>query len=81
MENDPMSIAPVAVLRGFRRMMENSYGKSPIGKSRSPNVPSPLMIGDGRIFLSGGYQAGSMMLKLEENDGKITPKTLFRPEA
>ncbi len=42
------------------------------------NVPSPLIIGDGRIFLSGGYKAGSMMLQLEEKDGQITANTLFR---
>lgn len=42
------------------------------------NVPSPLIIGDGRIFLSGGYKAGSLMLQLEEKAGGIAPKILYR---
>jgi len=50
-------------------------------------VPSPLIIGDGRIFLSGGYNAGSMMLQLKveraagslnENEGKLVAEPLFR---
>lgn len=47
-------------------------------KVNMANVPSPVPIGDGRIFLSGGYGAGSMMLKLEETDGKIEPKVLYK---
>ena len=27
-------------------------------------VPSPLILSDGRIFLTGGYNAGSLMLQL-----------------
>lgn len=45
------------------------------------NVPTPLPIPDDRIFLTGGYGAGSMMVKLEETAGdpvKLTPKVLFR---
>jgi len=30
--------------------------------------PSPVMIGDEKIFLAGGYRAGCVMLKIEEND-------------
>ncbi len=41
-------------------------------------VPSPLVLEQGRIFLSGGYNAGSLMLQIEEKDGKFTPRTLFR---
>jgi outer membrane protein assembly factor BamB len=48
-------------------------------------VPSPLIIGDGRIFLSGGYNAGSMMLQLKVeraagslNDGMIIAEPLFQ---
>ena len=41
------------------------------------NVPSPLVIGDGRVFLAAGYGAGSRMIRLEDKDGKITAKTLF----
>jgi outer membrane protein assembly factor BamB len=40
-------------------------------------VPTPLVLGDGRIFLTGGYNAGSMMLKVDEKDGVFTTRTLF----
>jgi outer membrane protein assembly factor BamB len=41
-------------------------------------VPTPVIIGDGRIFLTGGYDTGSMMIKLTDNAGKIAVKTLYR---
>lgn len=44
-------------------------------------VPSPVIIGDGRIFLTDGYGIGSMMIKLTESAGKITPKVLYRLKA
>ena len=40
--------------------------------------PSPVAVGDGKIFFSGGYNAGSLMLQLTENNGKFEAKTLFR---
>ncbi len=40
--------------------------------------PSPLPVGDGRIFFCGGYNAGSLMLRLEGRGGRIVPETLFR---
>jgi outer membrane protein assembly factor BamB len=40
--------------------------------------PSPVVVGDGKIFFCGGYNAGSLMLQLSESNGKIQPKTLFR---
>lgn len=43
-------------------------------------VPSPVVIEGGRIFLSGGYDAGSMMLQLRETDGRMRAETLFRLE-
>ncbi len=42
------------------------------------NIPSPLPIGDGRIFLCGGYNAGALMLRLTKAGGTITPKILYR---
>jgi len=42
------------------------------------NVPSPIPIGDGRIFLSGGYGAGAMMLRLTVVDGRIVPQVEYR---
>jgi outer membrane protein assembly factor BamB len=44
-------------------------------------VPSPVIIGDGRIFLTGGYGTGSMMIRLTEIAGKITAKILYRLKA
>lgn len=41
-------------------------------------VPSPVPLPDGKIFLTGGYGAGSLMLQLEEREGKFTAKTLFK---
>jgi outer membrane protein assembly factor BamB len=39
-------------------------------------VPSPTILPGGKIFLSGGYSSGSMMLQLEQQGGKISAKTL-----
>jgi outer membrane protein assembly factor BamB len=41
-------------------------------------VPSPLPLPDGRIFLTGGYNAGSLMLQLAAENGKLNPRILFR---
>jgi outer membrane protein assembly factor BamB len=43
-------------------------------------VPSPLILSDGRIFLSGGYNAGSLMLKLRKEGDRLVPQTLFKLE-
>ena len=42
------------------------------------NVPSPVILGEGRIFLSAGYNYGSAILQLSEQDGRITPKIAAR---
>jgi len=47
---------------------------------RVANVPSPVMVGEGLIFLSGGYNAGSIMLQLTEEDGTISAQPVFRLE-
>ena len=39
--------------------------------------PSPVVLGDGRIFLCGGYKLGSMMLKLKAEGGRFVPEILF----
>lgn len=33
------------------------------------NVPAPVPIGEGRFFLTGGYEAGSMVIQLREEQG------------
>jgi outer membrane protein assembly factor BamB len=42
------------------------------------NVPSPVPVGDGRIFLSGGYDAGSLMLRLKEASSGLEVEPLYR---
>ncbi|MHC4683429.1 MAG: PQQ-binding-like beta-propeller repeat protein, partial [Planctomycetota bacterium] len=49
-------------------------------KIRVANVPTPVVAGEGRIFLSGGYNAGSMMLQLTKEDGRISTQQVFRLE-
>jgi outer membrane protein assembly factor BamB len=49
-------------------------------KIRVANVTSPVVVGDGLIFLSGGYNAGSMMLRLTEENGTISAKPVFTLE-
>ena len=41
-------------------------------------VPSPLPLDGGKVFLSGGYNAGSLMLQLKEDNGKLAPQTVFK---
>jgi outer membrane protein assembly factor BamB len=41
-------------------------------------VPSPVILDQGRIFFSGGYNAGSLMVKLERQGERIVPKILFK---
>ena len=40
--------------------------------------PSPVVVGDGRIFFCGGYNSGSLMLQLKQEQGRIVPQTVFR---
>lgn len=41
-------------------------------------VPSPVPLPDGRIFLTGGYNAGSLMLQTEFTNEQFSVKTLFK---
>jgi outer membrane protein assembly factor BamB len=43
-------------------------------------VPSPLILSNGRIFLSGGYNAGSLMLQLRKEGDRFTPQVLCKLE-
>jgi len=52
----------------------------PEWKIRVANVPSPVVVGDGLILLSGGYNAGSMMLQLIQENGTISAQPVFRLE-
>lgn len=44
-------------------------------------IPSPVWVEEGRLFLTGGYNAGSLMLQLDAVEGGIAPRTLFRLDA
>ena len=37
-----------------------------------------MILGDGRVFLTGGYNAGSLMLKIERQGDRFAARTLFR---
>lgn len=41
-------------------------------------VPTPVSLPEGKVFFTGGYGVGSLMLQLGEQEGKLTTKTLFR---
>lgn len=40
-------------------------------------APSPVCMTDGKIFMTAGYGAGSMMLQLSANNGKYSIKPLY----
>jgi outer membrane protein assembly factor BamB len=39
--------------------------------------PSPVSIGDGRIFITSGYEAGSMMIKVQKGPSRFTVQKLY----
>jgi outer membrane protein assembly factor BamB len=41
-------------------------------------VPSPLVLDGGRILLAGGYNAGSLLLQLRDQGGKLVPETVWK---
>ncbi len=53
----------------------------PDWKIKIANVPTPLVVGDGRIFLSGGYNAGCMMLQLKVEGDRIVPEKQWQLDA
>jgi outer membrane protein assembly factor BamB len=44
-------------------------------------VPTPLILEGGRVFLSGGYNAGALMLQVAGEGDKPAVKTLYRLDA
>ena len=42
------------------------------------NVPTPVPAGDGRLFLSGGYNAGAMMLQVRRDGDAFVAEPLYR---
>jgi len=48
---------------------------------RFANAPSPVVIGNGHVLLSGGYGSGSMMIRVVEKEGGgLDVKTVWRLE-
>jgi outer membrane protein assembly factor BamB len=43
-------------------------------------VPSPVVLSDGRIFLTGGYNAGSLMLQVYREGVRFMTRTLLKLE-
>jgi outer membrane protein assembly factor BamB len=41
-------------------------------------VPSPLVLDDERVFFSGGYDAGALMLRVHKDGDTYKPEVLFR---
>jgi len=41
-------------------------------------VPTPVPLPDNRLFFCGGYEAGSMMIQLNQKGDKIEPEVLYR---
>jgi len=54
---------------------------TPEWKISMANVPSPVGVGNGRIFLTGGYGAGSLMLQVKLDQGKWTAGPVWRLKA
>ncbi len=47
------------------------------GYSCANPIPSPTHCGEGQFFLTGGYNAGSQMIKVEKKDGKWTASKVW----
>lgn len=43
-------------------------------------IPNPTPVGEDRVFVTGGYYAGSVMLKIGEKEGKFSASVLFKNE-
>ena len=43
-------------------------------------IASPIDVGDGRVFISGGYNRGAMMLQIEQQSGEFVPEVLFEQQ-
>jgi outer membrane protein assembly factor BamB len=54
--------------------------ESPDWKVSLATVPTPVDCGEGRLLLTGGYGAGSAMLRIEQSDGSVGVRTLWRQE-
>ncbi len=44
-------------------------------------IPYPTPLSDDRVFITGGYNAGSAMIEVKQQDGKFAVKELFKTDA
>ena len=51
--------------------------KSDVYQNRIP-IPGPLLVGEDRLFLTGGYETGSVMLRLEGAGDAISTREIYR---
>ncbi len=51
------------------------------GYSNNIMIPSPTNLGDDRLFVTGGYGAGSVMLRVNKSSGRYSVKELYRIDA
>lgn len=54
--------------------------KYPQWRVPTANVPTPVDVGESRIFLSGGYNTGSAMIRVQAEGGGFRVAELFRLE-
>ena len=52
--------------------------RKPDWKIALATVPSPLVVGEDRVFLSGGYNSGSVMLRIKGEGDRIGTEEVFR---
>ena len=50
----------------------------PDWRIRIANVPTPVVIDAERVFLSGGYNTGSLMLRIRVEGDRLVPEKLFK---
>jgi len=83
------SVMP-AMLGGVKQYLYSTL-KGPLGVAASDGkllwefprkfnvalAPSPLAVGDDRVFLTGSYDAGSVMVRLKKNGAAFLPEPVF----
>jgi len=55
--------------------------KTPDWRIRIAACPSPVPVGGGRLFLTGGYNAGSAMFQIEKGETALVAREVFRLKA
>ena len=72
-----MSIAAAAAWPAFPPRTARCCGKRRVENQHRQRAVAAVLE-DGKIFLSGGYNAGSLLLQLEDQGGKLAPKMVWK---